>query len=82
MRTMGEQVATRFLLIVSRDEPNRLAYFKYVYGSTAIEVILDRRTTQRRQRQAWPAVERRRAERRRRDISKDLQKFGWALVRR
>src|SRR2546422_9087560 len=47
-------------------------------------LILDRRAEERRR---FPlrerrAVERRREDRRQRDITKDLQTYGWAVVRR
>jgi len=70
------------LLIVSRMEPARYTYLKHVFGSEAVEVILDRRLEERRQRQERAPAERRREVRRQRDITKDLQTSGWALVRR
>jgi len=48
-----------------------------------VDVIIDRRTEERRQRLERASSERRRHEnRRQRDITKDLQTYGWALVRR
>ena len=70
------------LLIVSRMEPARYTYLKHVFGSETVEVILDRRLEERRQRQERAPAERRREVRRQRDITKDLQTSGWALVRR
>jgi len=71
------------LLIVSRTEPSRFTYLKYVFGSESVDVIIDRRTEERRQRLERASSERRRHEnRRQRDITKDLQTYGWALVRR
>jgi len=86
---------SRLLLIVSRGEPGRYTYLKHVYGSEAVEVIVDRRVGQRRQgqrsvAQRSAAVERRRdgrrqrdltEERRQRDLTEELQTLGWALVR-
>ena len=70
------------LLIVSRAEPQRYTYLNHVFGETA-EVIVDRRTQERRRpRHERAAAERRQAERRQRDTSKDLETTGWALVRR
>jgi len=47
------------------------------------DVILDRRTGERRRSLGPPPIERRRMERRRdRDIAQELQSSGWALVRR
>ena len=60
----------QLFVIVSRAEPARHAYLKHVFGSPTVDVILDRRHD-----------ERRRDERRRRDVTKDLQTFGWTVVR-
>jgi len=61
------------LVIVSRTEPSRLTYLKHVFASEAVEVILDRRVDER---QRLGLVDRRQ-----RDITKDLQTYGWAVVR-
>jgi hypothetical protein len=45
-------------------------------------VILDRRKMDRRQTHQRAMPERRQGERRRRDVMTDLQKSGWAVVRR
>ncbi len=78
----------RLLLIVSRAESARYTYFKHVFASTrlftseAVEVIVDRRLGERRQRRAPVRLERRRQERRVREgVVKDLDTFGWAVVR-
>ena len=45
--------------------------------------MVDRRTAQRRARQALRALDNRRRERRVRSlVAKDLQTFGWAVVRK
>ena len=72
---------SRLLLIVSRGEPGRYMYLKHVYGSEAVEVIVDRRVGQRRQSQRSAVLERRRGGRRQRDLTEEIQKLGWALVR-
>jgi len=72
----------RLLLIVSATEPARYTYLKHVFGSETADVILDRRVGERRQLVKRVAPERRRGDRRERDLTKDLQTFGWALVRR
>ena len=72
---------TSLLLIVSRAEPARYAYLKHVFGKT-VDVIVDRRVGERRQRQERAGAERRRGYRRHHYITKDLQTSGWALVRR
>jgi len=70
------------LIIVSRTRPAQQTYLQHIFGGTTGDVIVDRRSEERRQRSALPAVERRRKDRRQRDITKDLSTFGWALVRR
>ena len=72
----------RLLLIVSATEPARYTYLKHVFGSDTADVILDRRVEERRQLVKRVVPERRRGDRRERDLTKDLQTFGWALVRR
>jgi hypothetical protein len=71
----------RLLLVVSRKEPERYAYLQHILGSETVDVILDRRVEERRGRQTPVVVERRRAERRQRDITDDLRTLGWAVVR-
>ena len=73
----------RLLLIVSRTEPSRTTYLKHVFTSETVDVILDRRAEERRQ---FPlhdraAAERRRGDRRQRDITEDLKTYGWAVAR-
>ena len=70
------------LIIVSRTRAAQHRYLQHIFGGTTGDVIFDRRSEERRQRSALPAVERRRKDRRQRDIGKDLSTFGWALVRR
>lgn len=77
----AKAVGTRQLLIVSRSEPERYAYLQYVFDQDTGEVILDRRAEHRRSRQEAVSAERRRGDRRQRDVSADLRVFGWALVR-
>jgi hypothetical protein len=72
---------TRQLLIVSRSQQERYAYLRYVFDGETGDVILDRRVQDRRGRQEPTPAERRRVERRQRDVRSDLQAFGWALVR-
>jgi len=85
----AEALVTSVMIIVSRDEPSRCTYFRHVfgseivYGSDTVDVILDRRLGQRRQPNHAPAeAERRRAERRRAGVAREIRKLGWALVRR
>jgi len=68
------------LFIVSRTEPKRYMYLKHVYADERRDVVLDRRAGERRGSQRPPPTERRHVERRHRDITGELQSFGWALV--
>ena len=71
-----------FLIVVSRKQPALYTYLTQVFGRDSGDLILDRRIAERRQRQDRTAADRRRGDRRQRDITTDLQTFGWALVRR
>lgn len=80
---------TRLLLIVSRAESARYAYFKHVFANRdlfageIVDVLVDRRTAQRRAHQTLMTLDNRRRERRVRSAAaKDLQTFGWAVVRK
>ena len=64
----------RLLIIASRAGPSQYRYLKHAFEKEGIDVILDRRVS------TGPA--RRGGDRRQRDIVKDLQTFGWAVVRR
>jgi hypothetical protein len=69
------------LFIVSRTKPGTYTYMKLVSEREDV-VILDRRNIDRRRIYQRATPERRHVERRRRDVMTDLQKSGWALVRR
>jgi hypothetical protein len=71
-----------FLFIVSRTEPKQYFYLKHVYADESRDVVLDRRGGERRKSPRLPPSERRYVERRSRDITRDLQSSGWALVLR
>jgi len=73
---------TWLVLIVSRMEPTRYTYLKHAFANDVIDVVFDRRVADRRRHQESIAVEKRRGERRQRDITRDLKELGWALVRR
>lgn len=70
------------LFIVAWNEP---ALYKYVRTSLAdvnsVAVIVDRRRGDRRQHTVRVPMERRRDERRTRDVSRALRGLGWAIVR-
>jgi len=69
------------LFIVSPTKPGTYTYMKLVTESEDV-VVLDRRKTDRRQNYQWAMPERRHRERRRRDVMTDIEKSGWAVVRR
>ena len=68
------------IIVVSRTESARYKYLRHLFGET-MDVIFDRRVGERRQLLEGPPVERRCGDRRQRDVTKDLQAFGWAPVR-
>ena len=69
------------LFIVSRTKPGTYSYMKLVSENEDV-VILDRRKVDRRRIHQRATPERRNGERRHRDVMTDLQRSGWALVRR
>ena len=71
-----------FVFIVSRTAPRQYFYLKHVYADESRDVVLDRRGSERRRSPQRPPTERRHVERRHRDITRELQSSGWALVRR
>jgi len=71
------------LFIVSATEPGTYAYVKYGVARRSGDVILDRRKQDRRRIHQDAAMpERRDGDRRHRDITRELQAFGWAVVHR
>ena len=72
----------RYLVIVSRDEPRLYEYLKNQFaGRPHVDVVLDRRHGQRRQRATLAPLERRQAERRQRLMDEDLASLGVAIAR-
>ena len=70
------------LYIVSRDARDTYAYLKEAFkGITEIEIVFDRRQAERRQGSPLPAGDRRRGDRRKRSIARDLETIGSALVK-
>jgi len=84
VRRSAEVVVASLLVIVSRTELSRFTYLKHVFASDTAEVILDRRVDEPRRLRLGDqaATEKPDEDRRRRDITKDLQTYGWAVVRR
>ena len=70
------------VFIVSRTEPKQYLYLKHVFADETRDVVLDRRSVDRRRTLRPPPIERRHIDRRHRDITRELQSSGWALVRR
>jgi hypothetical protein len=73
------------LFIVSRSRPKRhlYGYLKQIYADGSRDVVLDRRRGERRRRlMLVRPIERRRMERRRCDVTRELNSSGCALVRR
>src|SRR5215470_9289708 len=80
-RNPTEAIMAGLLFIVSPRKPGTYTYMKLVTESEDV-VVLDRRKTDRRQNYQWAMPERRHRERRRRDVMTDIEKSGWAVVRR
>ena len=70
------------VFIVSRTEPKQYFYLKHEFADESRDVVLDRRLGERRRSLRPPQFERRYVDRRHRDITRELQSSGWALVRR
>ena len=77
-------LVNHLLIIVSRADQAQHAYLKHAFEKEAMDVIVDRRAGERRQLAAVGRgrSERRRRDRRRRDVGEDLRRFSWAVVRR
>lgn len=74
---------SRLLFVVARAEPARYEYLRDAFATEeAVEIVFDRRVGQRRQGQRTRQPERRRRDRRARDVSHELGRLGYALVRR
>ena len=75
---------TRFLYIVSRDEP---AQYEQLYewlrrdmANATVELTFDRRRGERRRRAEAVEGERRQGERRRYQVDEEFARVGWARV--
>jgi hypothetical protein len=69
------------LVVISRDRADQFERFSgaSVHG-TNVQVIADRRGTERRQRNMPASIEQRRGDRRRLDIDNYLRQVGWVEV--
>jgi len=73
---------TRVLFIVSRAEPRLHRYVASAFtGVREVEIVLDRRQGERRQRKDPSLADRRRSDRRLNDVTRSLQQLGWAVVK-
>jgi hypothetical protein len=70
------------VFIVSRNESKRYPYLKHECADESSDVVLDRRAGERRRSQRPLPTERRHIQRRRRDVTRELQSSGWAVARR
>lgn len=81
-RHEGEREIARTLFVVAHNRAKLYEYVKRAFaGNATVRVILDRRSGERRQRQAPGAPARRGSDRRGRfDVSNQLRALGWAIV--
>src|SRR6266850_103764 len=70
------------LAVVAREELPTYTSITRNFVSATMEVVLDRRSGERRRADARVTTERRRWDRRQHDITTDLLTSGWVLVRR
>jgi hypothetical protein len=73
-------MAPTLLYIVSRDRPALYEHLKRQFAGTGAQVILDRRQGERRRDTRAFGLERRRGDRRTRDVGAELAGVGWAVV--
>ena len=81
-RSHGAPQPVKHLFIVAKTQRELFDHLSRAFARhETVEVLLDRRTGERRHRQTdAPVLERRRAERRRNAVDEQLRTFGWALV--
>ena len=81
-RREGERQLARQLFIVARDRRKLYEYVKQAFaGNPSVEVVLDRRTGERRQERSARIPDRRRTDRRTDRRTEDqLRAIGWAIV--
>lgn len=71
----------RQIILVARDRERLFEYIRRAFaGNETVEVLLDRRTGERRRSPGSRLPERRRGDRRRQDVSSQLRGLGWAIV--
>jgi hypothetical protein len=81
-RTAEELAIAKHLLVVARHRRELYEEIKRAFaGHESVQVILDRRVSQRREKKGQPMLDRRRNERRTRSvIDEQLRTIGWSLV--
>ncbi len=81
-RASGAAQPVKHLFIVARNQRELFDHLSRAFAKhEAVEVLLDRRGGERRQRQTdAPVLERRRGDRRRNAVDEQIRTFGWALV--
>jgi hypothetical protein len=77
-----DMAIAKHLLVVARHRRELYEQIKRAFaGHETVQVVLDRRVRQRRERKETPGLERRRQDRRSRSaIDEQLRTIGWALV--
>ena len=81
-RAAEELAIAKHLLVVARHRRELYEEIKRAFaGHESVQVILDRRVSQRREKKGQPMLDRRRNERRSRSvIDEQLRTIGWSLV--
>jgi hypothetical protein len=81
-RSAEELALAKHLLVVARHRRELYEEIKRAFaGHESVQVVLDRRTSQRREKKGAPMLDRRRNERRSRSVIDDqLRTIGWSLV--
>jgi hypothetical protein len=73
----------RLVFVVSRKHLERHDFLKRAFNDEeTVEIVLDRRRSQRRHQSVSPTPERRRGDRRTLDRNGEIDRLGWTLIRR
>ncbi len=77
-----EPGGARLMFVVSRRDLDRYDYLRGTFRDEArVNVVLDRRRSERRWRDVEPGTERRHGQRRKLDTNESLRSLGWAMIR-
>jgi len=71
-----------FIVAAGRADLVDLLQEKFADVPDTVQIVRDRRVGDRRHREVSVNVDRRRSERRTRDVQDDLNAIGWAVIRR